>query len=262
MDVVMEQVVEFQGRYLIGDIKINRAISTVCYLVFVVEGIESNRSQAITIQSARRDTVFRTSVVEIVVTMAAILFVLVMNIGYGQMWLTVVALLLTVFEFFTIQQSDKGLLYQVIAFVTMALLIIINGHLMIKEFKVGTDAHFVDVKKNVFRAYTAQQLFNARPREVKTLTFAEKVLQNSKSERAPTKPTFVHFKARSLGAKVCSILRTFDSEYNGQLPITDAFYYPPRFLAAVLLGFLAFLYFCLSVINFVFSLLNRYSMLI
>ena len=251
MTAKIGKVEYYNGIYTVSNISFNKIRSGIFYLVFIVQGIESQKSPAITIEALSSANSIFPSLAEMLTAVIAILLILAMNTVYMNGYMSFLAVFISALEILIVQQSDKGVTFQIVTFLVLGSLTIINGYMTFNELVYGPTIYFSNVRKRVFKKYTKQQLFGY-------------IIKNSDGthRKIPCNGTdgtseIIPFKKRSYFNQFKSIFTPFAYEYNNRLRIQDAFYFPQRFIAAILLGILAFVYFCYNITTFFLSLFSK-----
>ena len=259
---------EFNGTYTLTNLTVKRIRPGTYHLFFLIEGMESIMSPPITINIVPASISIFPDVSEPLVACFTIVIILVLNTIYANVFISILSIFLAGLEILLVQQSTKGETFQVLSLTILSLLVILNGYMTISELSVDENrkAHFSYIRIEVYKKYTLQILFENRPIPCETdkTSPSKKALKEKEDEEKGIDPDEGHigyiipFKKRSFIERVASMIRPFTYELDHNQRIQDAFYYPQRFMAAILLGMLTFIYFCFQVTKTFLSLLARY----
>lgn len=247
---------------MLNNITLKRIRPGTYFLIILIDGIESRRSSPITIQVVPAVISIFPSVSETLVAVMTIIIILILNTTYSNVYITILSFVLAGLELLVVQQSAKGFIFQTLSFSILSLLIVINGYMAISEIKNGDDSHFSNIRAKVYAKFTKQRLFPKNSDVPLVPSPASEVRRslsngNGNEDDKPKENYLIPFKKRSFKDKVISLFTPFSYEYDRNQIIEDAFYYPQRFITAILLGILTFAYFCYQVTTYFLSVISR-----
>lgn len=258
MTMMYWNTTEYNGTYALSNLTIKRIRPGTYRLIFVIEGMESMMSPPITINIVPASISIFPDVSEPLVACFTIVIILILNTIYANVYISILSIFLAGLEILLVQQSTKGETFQVLSLSILSLLVILNGYMTISEIMYDKEAHFSNKRIKVYLEYTRQHLFEKRAKPQEDLSSpSRKPLKEEEDPEEKCDGYIVAFKKRSFKDRVVSIFTPFTYELDRNMRIQDAFFYPQRFMAAILLGMLTFIYFCFQVTTTFLSLLNR-----
>lgn len=248
--------IEDNGTYKATEISFSHMVSGIYYFVFLVDGIESRRSEEIIISvSQSRDSIF-SETFEIVWSSFTIFAIIFVNSPYLNKFTLTIPILMVILEIVVIQQSNKGIAFQITSIVILSVILLLNIATFKGEFGQNINPNFAITKEKAFRAYTELKLFgyiaetNMDPKN-------QLRLFNRQYYHLPLNLNVQPFKKANLFQRIQTLFKPFN--LNNALP--DCFYFPQRLIAAIFMNLFAYIYLTINIAFYVFQLIDRYAFL-
>lgn len=172
---------------------------------------------------------------------------------------TIFAFMVVILEIIVVQQSTKGLTFQITSYIALGILIILLYSTFTNELKHGNNAHFEDIRLKAFKEYTEFKMFGykAQPWQRKDLGNYQPDDLKTKSILISSNTNVRSFKFATLGQRIISLFKPFILSSTNFPESPDCVYFPQRLLATLLVTLFAYIIISIQTAEFTYSLLNK-----
>lgn len=156
--------IEVNNTYVAKAIILDNITEGTFYMVFLVNGIESMRSKSIHIRVISDNVSVFPLWIEIFWSFVTVVLATSLNSIVLNKFYPIVTIIAVGIEIVFVQQSTNGILFAVVSYVILGHIIFFISTGIVNEIRQGSNANFANVRVQVFRQYTAQNLNGVKVR--------------------------------------------------------------------------------------------------
>lgn len=252
------EFVEDNNTYYTTSLSLTNLAEGTYYLVFIVNGIESQRSREINIvQIPNTESIFPDNF-EIIYTSIMIFIVLISNLVLLNKYFTLISILVVAFEFVVIQQSNKQTTFQISSYFALGMLVFAYILAFPEEQKGRI---FASNRIKAYKLYTEIKFFGNKyhpvVRKKKSLGWDTIYSGDPLPKDFNINPPF-----HKLGwiQRMISLFKSFSIIITNPESSPDCFYFPQRLIATLLLALFIFTIISVNIAIIAFGFIDRYSL--
>ena len=150
---------EINDTYIVDSIELSQILAGTFEIIFLVNGIESNRTSSFTIIIKTNEESVFPWLLETIWSCGLLVVLILFNAIIFNKYTCIFSFLAIILELAIVQQSTKGILFQAISFIILLIMAFIIISTFILELIHGENEAFSIIRPKVFRAYSNQLLF-------------------------------------------------------------------------------------------------------
>lgn len=246
--------IETNGTYTAISGSFTNITAGIYYMVFIIEGIESLRSKEIVFKVTENLSSFFPSSFETIWSCCTMALLIISNTLFLSKYFFLISILAVLVEFTIIEQSSKGLTFQVSSYIIFGFLTLVLLYAFTEEIANDDNGYFAKIRKECFRKYTIVQLFGSEKIKIK----ARKLMKTRRELKA--KKSHQEQKSKNESESfICLIFKTALSlfqPFDSSTP--DAFFFPQQLLASFIINIYFFTLVAIKLFQTTISIINRY----
>ena len=258
VDIYEAQFIENDGLYTATSIKLKNVAEGIYYLIFTDSAIESKLTQEINIVMNNVNKSLFPISFEIVWSVFTAFIIIISNTVILNKYFSIFAFLVSLLEIIVVQQSNKGLPFQISSFIALGISMALFILTFYEEIKLENNAHFDSIRLKAFKEYTEYKMFGYKIQPWKRKDFWNYKSEDPKetSSALSSNAKVPTFKLSTMGQKIKSLFKPFSLSSTKFSEAPDCIYFPQRLLATLLLAVFVYVIISVKVVEFTFSFID------
>ena len=242
------------GKYIAVSASLTNITPGTYYMVYDIEGMQSLRSEAIVFEVTQHISSFFPSSFETIWTCITLALILISNTLVLSKYFFIISILCILIEFIIIEQSSKGLIYQISSYIIFGILTMVIVYTFIEEYTTDDKGYFAKIRLESFRKYTIKMLFGSEK-----ITLKVRVRMREQRLEYYTNKHAAKNDAPGSISKIISFFKTAWSLFQPFSSSTpDAFFFPQQLLASFIINIFFFTLIAIKLFQITMSVINRY----